>query len=321
MFKSLNHRAVFRRETLRAKRSRTVIPFLLLGLAAGGCMVTSSKYEIKNKEADVLRDALASTSKEKTILEARSESMKKQLSDVKSANETLSAQVRAQEEELRRLNDELGVARKSYEGTRITREQFITELLEKEKATGKRIQDLNAKVQRCELSLENLRKEAGVRQAELVDLRSRIENPADNEAMKRERDILVGRVERLTEERRQEEKRRDDRFTALAESLRNLSAEIALTPLGPTLRVFIPDKVLFVKGKSSLSDTGKKAVASVGKTASEFSTSSVLLSAEGKKLAEEIRNSLVNQGKVSRERILLKMSKGEKGAELLLLIP
>jgi len=128
-------------------------------------------------------------------------------------------------------------------------------------------------------------------------------------------------VERLTEERKQEDKRRDERFTALAESIGKISAEVVLTPLGPAMHLHIPDKTLLVKGKSSLSDADRGIVAEVGKAAAEFPSSSILLSAGGKKLAEEIRDSLVSGAKIPPERILLKPGDREKGAELTLLIP
>ena len=126
-------------------------------------MVASSKYEIKTKEADALRDAVAAANKEKTVLEARNEALQKQLADVKDAEAVLSARAQAQEEDIRRMSEEIASARKNYEGTRITREQFISELLEKEKLTGKRIQDLSERAQACEHALENLRKESAAR--------------------------------------------------------------------------------------------------------------------------------------------------------------
>ncbi len=268
-------------------------------------MVTSSRYETKTKEADTLRDAVASANKEKAVLQARNEALQKQLSDVKEAEASLSARVQAQEAEISRFVEENASARKNYEGTRITREQFISELLEKEKATGKRIQELNARAQVCEASLESLRNE----------------KPGDNEALIRERDILLGRVERLTEEHRQEEKRREDRFAALAEAIGKVSRDISVTPLGPAFNVVLPEKVLFVKGKTTLSKGGKKVIAEVGNAAAEFPTASILLSTGRKKLAEEIRATLASPGKIPVERILLKFNEMEKGAELLLLIP
>lgn len=290
---------------MNEKRLRTAAPLLLVCLAAGGCMVTSSRYETKTKEADTLRDAVASANKETVVLQARNEALQKQLADAREAEAALSARVQAQEAEISRFAEENASARKNYEGTRITREQFISELLEKEKATGKRIQELNARAQACEASLESLRNG----------------KPGDNEVLIRERDILLGRVERLTEEHRQEEKRREDRFAALAEAIGKVSRDISVTPLGPALNVVLPENVLFVKGKTTLSKGGKKVIAEVGTAAAEFPTASILLSTGGKKLAEEIRAALASPGKIPVERILLKFNEKEKGAELLLLVP
>lgn len=294
---------------------------LVLCLAGGGCMVTSSKYEMKTKEADTLRDAVATASKERSVLEARNEALQKQLADSKDAEAALAARVQALEAEIRRTGEELASARKNYEGTRITREQFISELLEKEKATGKRIQELNARAQACEGSLETLRKESAGRESELAAFRDQAEKPADTEALKRERDTLLGRVERLTEERKQEEKRRNDRFAALAEAIRKVSRDVSVTPLGPALGVVLPEKFLFVRGKTTISEGGRKVFTEVGKVVAEFPTASVFLSTGGKKLAGEIRAALANPGKIPQERILLKLHEKEKGAELLLLIP
>ena len=272
-------------------------------------MVASSKYEIKTKEADALRDAVAAANKEKTALEARNEALQKQLADGKDAEAALASRVQAQEGEIRQMSEELALARKNYEGTRITREQFISELLEKEKATGKRIQELNERALACEHALENLRKESGARDS------------SDNVALKRERDILLGRVERLTEERKQEEKRRDDRFAALSEDIGKAARDVTVTPLGPALRVVLPEKVLIVKGKATLSEGGKKTIARVGKAAAEFPTSSILVTAGGKKIAGEIRTVLADAGKIPVERIPVRLYDNEKGAELLLLVP
>ena len=306
---------------MNGKRFRAAAPLLVLCLAAGGCMVTSSKYEIKTKEADALRDAVAAANKERTVLEAKNDALRKQLADAKDAETALSARVQAQEAEIRRIGEDLASARKNYEGTRITREQFITELLEKEKATGKRIQDLNEKAQACELALSTLRKESAARDTDLAMLSKSAEKPEDAEALKRERDILLGRVERLTEERRQEEKRREDRFAALSEAIGRLSRGASVTPMGPALAVVLPENVLFAKGKTTVSDAGRKIISEVGKAASEFPTASILLSTGGKKVAGEIRTVLAGAGKIPEDRIILKLNDKEKGADLLLLVP
>ena len=294
---------------------------LLLALAAGGCMVASSKYDVKTREADTLRDALANTNKEKSVLEARTDALQTQLSGEKEEVTALSARVRTQEEEIRRINEELASARKNYEGTRITREQFITELLEKEKTTGKRIQELNERAQTCEQALEAHGKESASKETELGDLRKKVEKPQETDALRRERDILLGRVERLSEERTQEEKRREDRFAALVEYLSKASADIKTATLGPTLRIYLPEKILFLKGKAALSDGGRKVLGEVGKAASEFSAASILLSTGGKKTAEEISTFLTGQAKIPADRILPKYIEKERGAEILLLIP
>lgn len=306
---------------MNGKRLRAVAYILASCLAAGGCMVTSSKYEMKTKEADSLRDAVASANKEKNVLEARNEALQKQLADLKDSEAALSARIKAQEAEIMRFGEEFASARKNYEGTRITREQFISELLEKEKSTGKRIQELNAKAQACEASLEALRREIAARDSELGDLRNQLGKPSDNEALKRERDTLLGRVERLTEEHRNEEKRRDDRFVALAGSIGKISRNAAVHALGPSLSVVIPESLLLQKGKTALSEAGRKVAAEVGKAAMEFPSASIVISAGSKKTAGEIRAALANTRKIPAERILTRVREKEKGAELLLLVP
>lgn len=303
------------------KGSRTVACLLLLCLAASGCLVASSKFDVKTREADTLRDALANSNKEKSVMEARNEVLQTQLLTEKDEVASQNARIRSMEEEIRRLNDELASSMKKYEGTRITREQFITELLEKEKSTGKRIQELGAKAQSCEQSLETVRRESSARESELVELRKNPDKVQENEALRRERDTLLGRVERLSEERKAEEKRRDERFAALTESLGRVSAEIKTARLGPALRIYLPEKAIFRKGKTELSDGGMQVLSEVGKAASEFSTSSILLSTGGKQPAENIRAFLTGKEKISVDRILSKYIEKEKGAELLLLIP
>lgn len=302
---------------MNGKRLRAAAPVLALCIAAGGCMVTSSKYEMKTKEADTLRDAVAAANKEKNALEARNEALTKQLADEKEARAALDARVQGQQAEIRRMSEELASTKKSYEGTRITREEFISELLEKEKATGKRIQGLSERAQACETALDALRKESSARDSELAERK----RAGDSEALKRERDILLGRVERLTEEHAQEEKRRDERFAALSDAIGKVSRDVTVTPLGPVLRVDVPEKVLFIKEKTTLSESGKKAIALAGKTAGEFPAASILVSTRGKKTGGEIRAVLGNAGKIPEDRIRVTVYEKEKGAVLLLLVP
>src|SRR3990170_7939452 len=163
---------------LRTRGFRKVVPVMALALGTGGCLVTASTYEAKTREADTLREAVAFANKEKGTIETRLLASEKQISSAKEENTILSGRLRAVEGELRTVKEESASIVGKYEGTRITREELISELLEKEKATGKRIQELNARAQACEASLESLRNG----------------KPGDNEALIRERDILLGRV-------------------------------------------------------------------------------------------------------------------------------
>ncbi|PWB62736.1 MAG: hypothetical protein C3F14_09385 [Deltaproteobacteria bacterium] len=180
---------------------------------------------------------------------------------------------------------------------------------------------MNSRAQSCEAALENLRKDSTARYGEPSDPKKDGEPSDGYEELKRERDILLGRVERLTEEHRHEDKRRDERFAALTEAIGKVSRDVSVTPLGPALRVELPDKLLSAKGKSQLSPGGRKIVEEVGKAAAEFPTSSILLSMAGKKIAAEVRSVMASAGKLPPARILYKPGGQEKGAELLLLVP
>jgi len=296
-------------------------PLVLFALAAGGCMVSRSTYDIKTREADSLRNALAAINKEKGALEAKHAALLKQLADEKDVTSSQASRLRAQEEEIRRMNEELASARKNYEGTRITREQFISELLEKEKATGKRIQELSARAQSCETGLENLRREGGARESELAQMRKQVEQSREDENARRERDILLGRQERMAEELKQEEKRRENLFSLLSEAIAKASPAVPVTSLGPALRVYLPENVFLGKGRRGLSEGGRKVVLEVGKAAAENPAASVFLAAGVTERAEAIRGLLINGAKVPKERIVVKSLAKEKGAELLLLIP
>ena len=292
-----------------------VVPLIAFTLGAGGCLVTTSKYEAKTKEADTLRDALASASKERNTLQVKYEAIQKQLSDEEKGNIALTSRNRELEEEL------ASIAGK-YEGTRITREELISELLEKEKATGKRIQELGAMAQQCDMERETLRREAIERQVTISDLEKRVAETADAEALRRERDILLGRVERIKEERLQEAKRRDLRFAELERTFSDISSQIEAAPVGPVMVVRVPDTVLFRKGKSTISGTGKKVIQEVGNTAMEFPAAAIIVTAKGKSKVEEIRALLTKAHSLPRDRVYANAESGSRvTTELLLVIP
>jgi len=311
----------YRGKGLRIKGFWLVVPLVAFTLGTGGCVVTTSKYEAKTREADSLRDALASASKEKNSLEARYEATRKQLSDEEKRNTALSSQNRELEEDLGNVKEKLASIAGKYEGTRITREELISELLEKEKATGKRIQELGATAQQCDMERERLQKESIERQDTISALEKRITETADRETLRRERDILLGRIERVKEERLQEARRRDLRFAELAKTFSGISSRIESARVGPAMVVRVPDTVLFQKGKSSVSNAGKKVVREMGNTATEFPAASIIVTAGEKSKSEEIRTLLTKTHSLPRERVYADAGSGTRVTELLLVIP
>jgi len=306
---------------LQAKRFWMVFPILALTLGTGGCFVTASKYEEKTKEADSLRDAVASTNREKHTLESDYVAMQKQLADEKKANEALSSRVREEEEELGRVREELDSITRSYEGTRITREEMISQLLEKEKATGKRIQELSSMAQACDMEAEKLRRESVLQGSAIAELERQVAETPDVESLRRERDILLGRIERIREDRLQETRRRDIRFAELAETFSGISSEIATAAVGPAISVRVPDKILFLKGKTTLTDAGKQVIGEVGKTVLEFPSAAIIITAGGKPKVEEIWSLLTKTHSLPQEKVLASAGSVSRETELLLVIP
>jgi flagellar motor protein MotB len=318
---SLTSKPPPRRNEVHLTRLAAVVSALALLLGSGGCMVRGSKYEARTREVDILRDAIAIANREKTVLEARIESLAHQLADGDERNAHLADKIREQEEAIRKLNEELASTRRNYEGTRITREQLVAELLEKEKATGKRIQELSMKAARHAAEEEKLRREADRRGAELAELKARLGSPGEADALRRERDILQGRVERLMEERRAEDRRLEERFVALAQHLEGMGVGIRTVTLGRTLRIIIPDEILVTGGSAELSDASRKAVLTVGRTAGEFPAASVILFAGTRGLTNALKTLLIRDGTVPENRIATTVREAGRGAELLLLVP
>lgn len=145
-------------------------------LSCAGCIVTSSTYEAKVREVDVLRDAHASLNREKTRLAAEVEALAKESAREKANGGALAVQLREKEESLKRVSGELEAVRKASEGSRITREQFIDELLAKEKATGKRLQELSSRADACAEELARERRESAEREREVAELRKKLES-------------------------------------------------------------------------------------------------------------------------------------------------
>jgi len=306
---------------LRTRGFRKVVSVLALALGTGGCLVTASTYEAKTREADTLREAVAFANKEKGTIETRLLASEKQISSAKEENTVLSGRLRAVEGELRTVKEESASIVGKYEGTRITREELISELLEKEKATGKRIQELNAIVQACEAEREKFRQEAAARGTAVSELEKQVQETPDVESLRRERDILLGRVERMKEERLREARRRDVRFAELAQKFSGISPQIAVETIGPTMRIQVSDKVLFRKGKSALTEAGKKMIEEVGKTASEFPAASIVITAGGKSQAGGILSALTKGHALPPGQVLARAGTEGGAIELLLVIP
>lgn len=300
---------------------RAFAAVLALSLASGGCVVLSSRYDEKSREADSLRDAVAMTSREKASIVSRNEALQRDLEEERRRTASLAATLRDREASNRKANEDLAAARKSYEGTRITREQLVTELMEKEKATGKRIQELCTRQLQCDAEAEKLRREAAAREEELVDLRKKAQTPPPDQALRQERDILLGRVERLAEERRREEKRRNDGFEALAAGLGNGASGVKAAILGASLLVVIPERLTGSAGKDGLAEDAAAIVLQVGRTAAAFPASSVIINAGSRKAAAAIKSVLTGNAGMPEARIAANVRGDERGAELILVIP
>ncbi len=293
-----------------------------LVLATGGCVVATKKFDAKVREADALRDALASVNREQQSLEARVEALSKKLAEETEAGERCAAQAREREDELRSLRKEFEEASRTYEGTRLTREQFITELLEKEKTSGKRIQEWNARALDCETELESLRRKSASMNQKIADLEKRVADTPDLLELRMERDILAGRVQRLTEEGRLAERERAARFESLTRELSAISPDVSASPVGHVLRVRIPGRLLREGNTKELPDPAAKILQTVGSIAAALPSASIVVAAEEPATAETIRTLLGRETKMPGDRILLVPGGREKGsAELLLVVP
>lgn len=295
------------------------LPVLAIALGTGGCLVTSSTYEAKAGEADALRDALAAASRERNAVGEKYAELSKQAAERDGENAVLEGRIREQQAELMRARERLDAISTEIEGTRITREELISELLEKEKATGKRIQELSARAQECESRLRTATLSRGEPGPSGPD--GGEGNAAAEESLRRERDILLGRIERIGEERLQEERRRDARFTELAEAFSGISSRITAERLGPAMRVVVPDGVLSRKGQPPLTEAGRRVIEEMGKTASEFPATAVIIAAGESTLTAEISSLLANGHSFPPDRILVAAGNGNRHTELVLIVP
>ena len=293
----------------------------VLLFSGAGCIVTQTSYETKVKEADSLREAMASLNREKTKVEEENAELSREVAAGKEAEAGLTARLKERDESLKALSDELSGEQQKYEGRRVSREQFINEMLEKEKTTGKRLQELSARAEGYERDLERMKKEAEARDQEVADLRKKLEAalPA-SEATRRERDILSGRVERLQEERRDAERRRDELLAGLSSGLGKLSPEVSVFPMGPALRVVVPEKLVIRAPGGGLTKLGSAVVSQVAGAVAEIPSASLVVITGGKASAEALRGAAA-KGKVPEGRLYSHVRAKERQAELLLIAP
>ena len=133
-------------------------------LSCAGCIVTTSAYDAKVREVEALRDAYASSNRDTSKLAGEVDTLSKQVTAEKTAGKALADRLREREESQKRTSGQLDALRKAYEGSRLTWEQFIDELLGKEKATGKRLQELSSRADACAEELAELRKKTGTKE-------------------------------------------------------------------------------------------------------------------------------------------------------------
>jgi len=148
---------------------------LAASLSCAGCIVTTSAYDAKVREVEALRDAYASSNRESSRLAGEVAALSKQVAGEKTTGEALAERLREREESQKRTSGQLDALRKAYEGSRLTWEQFIDELLGKEKAAGKRLQELSSRADACAEELARERKESADRDRELEAFRKKTE--------------------------------------------------------------------------------------------------------------------------------------------------
>lgn len=202
----------------------------------------------KEAEADALREAIAASNRSNAACEARGADLSRDLARERKRADELDAKAKGQEEEIGRMRGRLTETKREYEGTTTSREELIRELLEKEKGTGKRIQELALRASSAEETADGLRRdlaasrgEAEAARAEVQELRRALEKKPTEEELRHERDLLLGRVERLAEERGETAKRRWRILDGLATKLASLVPGADAARHGALLRVTFPE--------------------------------------------------------------------------------
>ena len=126
------------------------IPATLLLLS--GCVTTKSSYNTKVAEADSLRSALAELNRENARLINEITEISKREAAYKENEATMSKQIMNMNSQLKRMEE--AADSNGMDGKRWTiREHFIENLIESEKAAGRRIEELTGRLEACEANL------------------------------------------------------------------------------------------------------------------------------------------------------------------------
>ena len=267
-----------------------------------------------------MRDALASLNRDKAKLAEENAKLSKQVASIKDAEAALSSQVKEMEASLKRLGEAMPDSRPAFNGNRITRERFIEELLEREKATGRRLQELSARNEGYEQDLERMRRESAARDREVSELKEKLSILVPRgEQLQGERNILSGRVERLQEEQRNTLRLRDEKLARLAADLGKVSPEIDVTPLGPALRIVMPERLVVRGSSGKLTKMGTAIVSKVSGAVSDLPSASLLVIAGGQAVAETVRSAASSTGRIPKERLLSHVRDKDRTAEFLLI--
>ena len=141
------------------RRQLFIIPVAALLFSGTGCIVTKSSYDMKAAEADSLRSALAEMSREKVKMIEETTELSKQEAACKENEAAMAKQIKEMDRFLKRLTDGLTGSCSTDEKRWEIREQFIENLIESEKASERRIDELTARAEACETNLSRIQNE------------------------------------------------------------------------------------------------------------------------------------------------------------------
>lgn len=170
---------------------------IILALFLQGCFVTTSKYDSKTNEANMLRNALSESKKKNNALLTEIEEIKKTVDSLSSELNKTKGELSSREQEVARLRGSVEELHKRYDTTKISRETLISELLEKEKKYSFQIKELTVENTKLEKTVETLNSELAVLKSSLrtAEMKNR-----ELEELSSKVHLLEGRVSRLKEE-------------------------------------------------------------------------------------------------------------------------